>query len=597
MAVLTIIEGNHRGERFELRRAVNVIGREKGCDILLENGAVSRNHAHILESHGTYYIEDLRSRNATYVNDQRLEGKTQLNDNDRIGICDVVLHFQLTGSSAEQFAPQEAKRARGVPAAVPYKYQSGDADLPEIVNVPVHKDSRIPAIENGPDLIDPSSILSSYNLTTGGYLSLLANPEAKLKALIDLSSNLSQLLKVEELLPKLLDCLMRSFLLADRAVILLNDIEKNQLQIRGIRLRDDDSTVSPPLSKTIIKYALRHRQVVLSDDVQGDARFNASESVANLRIRSVMCAPMLSGTGQLLGVIQIDTANVQGRFITSDLELLVCLSNQASLAIDNANLHKQALAQRDLERDLEFANSVQMGFLPTARPDFPPFQFYDFYEPAQHVGGDFFDYIKLPNGRLAVAIGDVAGKGVPAALLMARLYSMTRYSLLTSPTPASAVTDLNNSISSSGLGHRFITFLLAVIDPQTGQVTIVNAGHLPPLLRSENGTVEIIPSADTGLPLGVSGDCVYEQAEITLQPGDSLFFFTDGLTEAMNSSNEIYSLKRIIAFLKNQQGSVEHLGESLIADVERFCEGRSQRDDICLVCFRRTDDTPPGKQA
>jgi serine phosphatase RsbU (regulator of sigma subunit) len=299
---------------------------------------------------------------------------------------------------------------------------------------------------------------------------------------------------------------------------------------------------------------------------------------------------MLSGTGQLLGVIQIDTANVQGRFITSDLELLVCLSNQASLAIDNANLHKQALAQRDLERDLEFANSVQMGFLPTARPDFPPFQFYDFYEPAQHVGGDFFDYIKLPDGRLAVAIGDVAGKGVPAALLMARLYSMTRYSLLTSPTPASAVTDLNNSISLSGLGHRFITFALAVIDPHSGKVQVVNAGHLPPLLRRTKGVIEPVPSDESGLPLGVSADCVYQQTEVTLNSGDSLFFFTDGLTEAMNSQNEIYSLKRIVAFLKDQDGSVEHLGESLVADVDKFCEGRAQRDDICLVCFRRTDD-------
>lgn len=595
MAVLTIIEGNHRGERFELRRDVNVIGREKGCDILLENGAVSRSHARILENHGTYFIEDLRSRNSTYVNDKRLDEKTQLNDNDRIGICDVVLHFQLTGSSAQRAGVQPGKLAGNTPVALPVKDPAGDGDLPEIVNVPVGKDSRIPAIENGPDLIDPSSILSSYNLTTGGYLSLLANPETKLKALIDLSSNLSQLLTVEDLLPKLLDCLMRSFLLADRAVILLNDIEKNQLQIRGIRLRDDDSTVSPPLSKTIIKYALRHKQVVLSDDVQGDSRFSASESVANLRIRSVMCAPMLSGTGQLLGVIQIDTANVQGRFITSDLELLVCLSNQASLAIDNANLHKQALAQRDLERDLEFANSVQMGFLPTARPDFPPFQFYDFYEPAQHVGGDFFDYIKLPDGRLAVAIGDVAGKGVPAALLMARLYSMTRFSLLTSPTPASAVTDLNNSISSSGLGHRFITFLLAVIDPQNGAVSIVNAGHLPPLLRSAKGVVTAIPSAESGLPLGVSSDCKYQQVETALKPGDSLFFFTDGLTEAMNSKNEIYSQKRIVNFLGNQQGSVEHLGESLVADVERFCEGRPQRDDICLVCFRRTDSTATAK--
>ncbi len=585
--MLTMIEGSQRGEQWDLRRAETVIGRQQGCDILLDNGAVSRNHARILENHGTYYIEDMRSRNATYLNEQKLERKTQLQDNDRIGICDVVFLFQTAGSSSSNSTHE--KTDPGVFQAG-LQLDEGELRLPEILSVPAQKGTQIPAVVNGDGVIDKASILSSYSLSTGGYLRLLANPEAKLKALIDLSSNLSQLLTIEHLLPKLLDCLMRAFPLADRAVILLNDADKNQLQIRGIRLRDDESAISPPLSTTIIKYALRHKQIVLSEDIQEDERFSTAESVANLRIRSVMCAPLLSATGQLLGIIQIDTANVEGRFITEDLELLVCLSNQASLAIDNVNLHKQALAQRDLERDLEFANSVQMGFLPTERPNLPPFQFYDFYEPAQHVGGDFFDYIKLPDGRLGIAVGDVAGKGVPAALLMARLYSMTRYSLLTSPTAAVAVTDLNASISSSGLGHRFITFVLAVLDPKTGRVSIVNAGHLPPLLRAANGATSIIHGADSGLPLGVSGDCVYEQTELILHPGESLFLLTDGLTEAMNPKNEIYSYKRIVDFLRNQSGSVEHLGEALVADVDNFCEGRSQRDDICLVCFRRAAD-------
>lgn len=586
MAVLTMIEGAQRGEQWELKGAEAVIGRQQGCDVVLDNGAVSRNHARILESHGTYFIEDMRSRNSTYLNDRRLERRTQLQDNDRISICDVVLLFQTSNSSLSSTHRDITLASSARPGL---KVDEGEISLPEIISVPADKGSRIPAVVNGPDVIDKSAILSSYSLTTGGFLRLFGNPEAKLKALIDLSSNLSQLLTVELLLPKLLDCLMRAFPLADRAVVLLNDLEKNQLQIRGIRLRDDNSSISPPLSTTIIKYALRHKQVVLSEDVQGDERFSTADSVANLRIRSVMCAPLLSATGQLLGIIQIDTANAEGRFITEDLELLVCLSNQASLAIDNVNLHKQALAQRDMERDLEFANSVQMGFLPTERPNLPQFQFYDFYEPAQHVGGDFFDYIKLPDGKIAVALGDVAGKGVPAALLMARLYSMTRYSLLTSSTAASAVTDLNASISSSGLGHRFITFVLAVLEPQTGKVAIVNAGHLPPLLRQANGTTISIPGADSGLPLGVSGDCQYEQTELIMQPGESMFLFTDGLTEAMNPRNEIYSYKRIVEFLKQQSGSVEHLGEALVADVDSYCEGRSQRDDICLVCFRRTD--------
>ena len=137
------------------------------------------------------------------------------------------------------------------------------------------------------------------------------------------------------------------------------------------------------------------------------------------------------------------------------------------------------MEQRDLDRDLEFATQVQLGFLPKSKPKLPQYTFADYYEAALRVGGDYFDYVWLPDGRLAVAVADVAGKGVPAALLMARLYASTRFQLLTTPDPAVAVTNLNAEISSSGLGHRFVTFLLMVLDPLRHEMTLVNAGIRP----------------------------------------------------------------------------------------------------------------------
>ena len=149
-----------------------------------------------------------------------------------------------------------------------------------------------------------------------------------------------------------------------------------------------------------------------------------------------MCAPLVPQPGEALGAIQIDSLDHTLPFTDDDLEVLVSVASQAALALENAQLHTAAIRQRDFDRDLEFATQVQLGFLPSERPHLEGYEFHDFYEAAQRVGGDFFDYVQLPDGRLAVTVGDVAGKGLPAALLMARIYSDTRYELLARPTPA-----------------------------------------------------------------------------------------------------------------------------------------------------------------
>src|SRR5258708_16756186 len=155
-----------------------------------------------------------------------------------------------------------------------------------------------------------------------------------------------------------------------------------------------------------------------------------------------MCAPLVAQSGESLGAIQIDSIDNSTPFAEDDLEVLLSVAAQATLSLENAQLHAAALKQRDYERDLEFATQVQLGFLPNERPHVAGYEFFDFYEAAQRVGGDFFDYVSLPDGRVAVTIGDVAGKGMPAALLMARIYAATRYELLAKPTPPPSLTIL-----------------------------------------------------------------------------------------------------------------------------------------------------------
>src|SRR5690606_17213157 len=138
------------------------------------------------------------------------------------------------------------------------------------------------------------------------------------------------------------------------------------------------------------------------------------------------------------------------------------------------------------------------------------YAFADYYEAALRGGGGYFDYVSLPGGRLAIALGDVAGKGMPAALLMALLYSSMRFQLFTAETPAEALKGLNKDIAGSGLGHRFITLVLMVLDPPTGRITVVNAGHLPPILRRLSGELESVAKEESGLPLGIIPDQQYE---------------------------------------------------------------------------------------
>jgi serine phosphatase RsbU (regulator of sigma subunit) len=406
---------------------------------------------------------------------------------------------------------------------------------------------------------------------------------------MEISQNLARTLKAEEVLPKILESLFKIFPQADRGFIVLKDQPAGTLQIKSQRVRRDDLIDSTRISRTILHEAMNKGCALLSADAASDERFKSSDSVAAMTIRSVMCAPLMGQTGEALGAIQIDTVNHAQPFAADDLEVLGSVASQAALALENAQLHTAALKQRDYERDLEFATQIQLGFLPNERPHAEGYDFYDFYEAAQRVGGDFFDYIPLPDGRVAITIGDVAGKGLPAALLMARIYADTRYQLLAQATPAEAMTNLNAGVTSSGLGHRFITLGITVLDPRTHTLTIVNAGHLPPLLRKKIGTVHPAGTQASGLPLGIQHDTVYSQAQVQIEPGDTIVMATDGVTESMNPNHEIYGTARLMALLKKGAPQAEVLGEAIVTAIESFAAGHPQRDDVCLICFHRQE--------
>jgi sigma-B regulation protein RsbU (phosphoserine phosphatase) len=558
MAILQIVNSAGVSEHLPLTGDRNVMGRHPDCDLVLESASVSRQHAQIIRDNGVYYVEDLHSRNGTFVNGHLISGRKQLHDGDRLKICDLSFTFFSTDQPSDRLQVTET---------------SALALLDDESSSPV------------------SSIMSKLDVSASNSgVRLTVNPEVKLRAMIEIAQNLGRALSLDEVLDKLLDSVFKIFLQADRGFVILRSSPEGVLIPKAVKHRRPDSEDQIRVSRTIVNQVMKTQEAVLSADAASDARFDTSQSIADLRIRSMMCAPLVNSEGISLGVIQIDTKDSRHRFQKEDLDVLASIASQAAIAVDNAQLHETSLKQQAIQRDLELAHKVQRGLLPAAPPCLCGYHFFDFYEPANQVGGDYYDYVELSNNRLAVVLGDVSGKGVSAALLMAKLSGEVRYCLASEPTPAAAVSRINASFSRSGWQDRFVTFVLAVLDGNSHELTLVNAGHMAPLLRHSRGVVEEIGDEVAGLPLGVDADYQYEQYTRSIAPGDFLALFTDGISEAMNPNGELYGLSRLRTQLAQPATTIDTLGRQILDDVKLFVGGRPQSDDMCLACFGRAQD-------
>jgi sigma-B regulation protein RsbU (phosphoserine phosphatase) len=573
MAVLQVLKGLNPGQLFPLDGEKMVLGRHPDCEIFLDVGAVSRQHAEITREGESFFVKDLKSRNGTYVNGRMIEGRAMLHENDRLKICDLLFTFHLTAPGAGAGAGEDGAAA----VAPPTPSSAGGKKKPQVM---VEEDTGGPAVNS-------STVMGTLSVASSMALRVAVKPEAKLKAMLEITQNLATAVELEEVLPKILDSLFKVFAQADRGFVLLVERDGGLMVPKAVRYRKAGQEETIRVSRTIINKVLEQKEAILSADAASDARFELSQSVADFRIRSMMCVPMFNSRGDALGVLQLDTQDQMQRFEQDDLDVLASVAAQAAFAIENAQLHESLFEQQLLQRELEFAHKVQKGFLPTSSPKPEGYHFFDFYQAAKGVGGDFYDYVQLPNNRLAVVLGDVAGKGIAAALLMAKLTSDTRYCLLSTDQPCEAVTRLNATFCAAGWEDRFVTFVLVVVDLNTHQITLVNAGHMPPLLRKTDGNV-IDVDAETGLPIGVSAELVFGQHTMTLEPGESVTIFTDGISEAMNRNRDLYGVNRLRRRLSECQGGPPQLGKSVLDDVKQFVGQQSQSDDMCIVCFGRT---------
>lgn len=554
MALFDVLStGSSAGQRFTLTAARVVIGRHPGCGLVLDASAVSRQHAVVTAEADGHAIEDLGSRNGTFVNGERLESRRRLADGDTVTICEVRLIYHAgSGRLADGFV-------------------DGMGTSEEIID----------------EAADQSVIMSQVDLRQRiDEAQAAVNAEAKLKAVLGISRAIAGSLSINDVLPRLLEGIFTVFPKADRGFVLLIDPGSRRFVLRAKKIRGEDPKGAVRLSTSLIRRVAESGTAMLSADIASDSRFKSSDSLAACRVRSMMCVPFLDSAGEVIGILQVDSHDVRDGFQPVDLELLVGVAGQAAQAVEHSLAHEARIQQEHLKRDLELAHRVQQGLLPSRPVEIPGYSVFDFYEPAKEIGGDFFGYVPLAEGRVAIVLADVCGKGVSAALVMAALSADVRYCLASERDVAQAVGRINESFCRSGWDDRFATLIVAVLDPASHRLTVVNAGHLPALLRRPDGTVVEVGTESGGLPLGVDPQFVYDSTEAGIDEGSALVMFTDGISEAMDQDGGLYGLARV-GEVVGSPGLPAEVGRRVLADVERHAAGQVRSDDMCLVCLTR----------
>ncbi len=521
----------------------------------LQSGADKHNRPIATLKKDGHYIFDLKSRNYTYVNSTRLqpgEGH-KLQHGDLIKICSIILRF-TTEEDGRSALSDSREHVQFIASAT-----ASNAEF--------------------------SSLLDSSSGSWDKRAS--RNPEAKLKAMMQIARELHAALALDEVLARVLDCLLSIFPQANYALVLLTATDETPEQ-RVVKHRRDETDESIFVSQRVIEHVTKNASSIISDDLKLDPRFSSSQSVMESPQRSIMCTPLIDVNGQSLGAIQLDAKHRQSQFKNEDLDLLASVALQISLSVVDSRLHETVVRERELQRDLELASEIQLGLLPNDSPVVKGYSFYDFYLPAKYVGGDFYDYITLPDGRLAIVIGDVAGKGVPAAILMARLSSELRVRLATGETPVEAFQQLTRSFSVRSPQWRFVTALLAVLDAEKNELRVTNAGHMHPLRRSADGAVVELGGEESGLPLGVMAESEYHEVCFSIEPGDLLMLYSDGVSDSQNAQEQTLNISGVIDHLQHaSQQDAMRFGTSMVDRIGQFVGQQPQMDDICLVCLSR----------
>lgn len=542
MPELVVRTGTSAGKQFPLEKDVEV-GRAAESGVPVPDAGVSRRHAKLTRRNGAWYVQDLGSQNGTALNGRQVERETRLTDGDTLSFGGILCGFvdeagSLEGSVILSNVGHAVVGARGAEAAM-------------------------------------SGLLSLEKQENPG------DRTSRLQLVYDVGSAVSATLDEDEMLALVLSKVFDVFPKADRGFVMLLDGPGGTLKPRAMKTRSG-APAALTMSQTIADDVMKNRRGVLSVDAMTDDRFQEGMSIQLLGIRSLVSVPLLA-RDEVFGLLTLYSQNLDSRFEADDMSLLLALGAQVGLALANVRLHQRVVEQELLRHDLALARRVQAGFLPRSAPEVAGWAFAAHYAPALEVSGDFYSFIPLEGRRMGVAIGDVSGKGVSAALLMARITSELRAQAQSRTDPSEILARVNRALTPELDDGMFATLALLVLDADTGRVDLASAGHLPPLVRRIDGRVEPIP-APPNLAIGVQEDAEFHGETFQLQDGETVVLFTDGISEA-ERNGVLFGESRLIETIAAGGAEPGGILARVLLAVEDFLQGTPLGDDVTLVCL------------
>ncbi|HTV54809.1 MAG TPA: SpoIIE family protein phosphatase [Terriglobia bacterium] len=343
-----------------------------------------------------------------------------------------------------------------------------------------------------------------------------------------------------------------------------------------------------PAGQGLVGLCVGTNESIIVNDTASDEHFlRRIDTGSGYRTESVLAVP-LRVDGRVIGALQ--ALNKPGGFSQADSELLGLMASYSASEIHAERLRQEAEAARLLRRELDIARDVQTRLLPQEFDPVAGIEYAGFCRAARSVGGDYYDFLELPGGLFGFTVGDVSGKGVPAAVLMAGIHTALRAQLLREPLPVSKLmNDLNAVIYKSSSQERYTTLFCGVFDAERSTLSYVSAGHVPPMVLRGGPSAHIERLSGSGYPAGLLPFATYEERTAGVGPGDLVICFSDGISDAVNAQGEMWEDEAIKAFLRTcAQAPVEEITKKLIEAVDGYSAGMEQFDDMTVVALRLT---------
>ncbi|MBI3652480.1 MAG: SpoIIE family protein phosphatase [Acidobacteria bacterium] len=547
------------------------IGRSSRNDICLSDPFASRLHAELRRENEQMLLVDNGSANGTYLNGQKVSGAL------RIRVGDIV----RIGETEIEYAAGEQSAISG--ATVYLSDLSGNLPADTITTRMAARSTSelISSIQSG-------SIAGEVRSSTG--VKTMLAPQSPGRDLLSIVSQVGIALlprtSLEDTLKMTIDLILQATD-AERGFLFLKEGNELNCKIaRGATL--DDGGQSPSqiqISRSITNKVLEEGVPILTSDAMHDPRFQAQQSVVLSNIRSVMAVPLASGE-ETFGMVYVDNP-FHNRFKEEDLKVLTTIASVASIKIEHERLLEERLEKRRMEEELKVASEIQMRLQPVSPPKLAGWDMTAVSFPCREIGGDYYDYIPRRDGKLALAVGDVSGKGTGAALLMSSVHAAVRAQAQTNASISEVMCEINCYIYENSPSNKYLTLFYSVLEPTTGELTYSNGGHNTPLLMRANG--EMVKLDKGGLPVGLMPEITYDEDKVQFQAGDVLVIYSDGITESVNLEDEEFGEERLIEVVKNHlHRSASGIRDRIDEALARFVGTAATVDDMTVMIVKRT---------